>query len=455
MATIEINPDFANNVFVSTLDKIGFKLEEKYTELYDGGGTRVFRSRTFDNKYFDTIDQTKFVDSKVGHGKTEILDKNIRSSKIIKKCDIRVRGKYEYCSSELNPKLIKPISHSLECKFPYDMDLIKYETGDHFNEFHYDTYKKGEIATVLIFPPNNTFTGGDLVFKLDDKIFSLDTSKFSDKYFTIVIFSDILHKCEPITSGTRFVFKTSVISSMPKILSDDMKFTLEHVKNHESNINAEKLKKANEDKITKIEGELQKAIDKYFNFKKDYVKEHFPEDFDDEFEMCDVKSKLVEYKNDYKRLLQQLTHLKSLNTNISKKYTIFETTYDISDSVPNICVLSSYIENINDINNYSESEVEYMKTMLEKGYNIVPMYMKIQLKTDFEEGGRKIYGSSPINIDADDDNYYAYGERKYNLQYKEGWITNGEQLDYHSEYNDQSGDDIYEEYECSCLLIWK
>ena len=89
--------------------------------------------------------------------------------------------------------------------------------------------------------------------------------------------------------------------------------------------------------------------------------------------------------------------------------------------------------------------------MLEKGYNIVPIYMKIELKTDFEDGWRKIYGSTPIDINEDND----YGGRRYNLQYNEGWVTCGKELDYHSEYNDQSGDDIYEKYECSCLLIWK
>lgn len=454
MSSIEINSDFANNVFVSTLNEIGCKLEEEYTELSNGGRTRTYRTRTVTKEYFETIDQTKFVESCVAHGKEEILDKNIRSSKIIKQVSVRIVKKYQCYYHEINPKLIKPISHSLECKFPYKIDLIKYEEGDHFNEFHYDTYTNGEVATVLVFPPNNIFTGGNLVFKLEDKIFSLDTSKFSNKDFTIVIFSDILHKCEPIISGTRFVFKTSIISSMPKILSDDLKFKLEQLEQleqYKSNINAEDYKKLNQDKITQVEGELEKAIDKYFNFKRDYVKENLPDDFDDEFKIYDIKTKLSEYKNDYKRLIQQHKSLKSRCTDIINKDTIYEKTYTIDDHLPNICVLPTYIEDINNINNYSESEVEYIKTMLEKGYNIVPIYMKIELKTDFEDGWRKIYGSTPIDINEDND----YGGRRYNLQYNEGWVTCGKELDYHSEYNDQSGDDIYEKYECSCLLIWK
>jgi hypothetical protein len=453
MMTIEINPDFANNVYVSTLDKLNLKLEISYKEPYGNGGW-TSRYGEFNENFFEKLDHTKFVDSKVGHGKEEVLNKDVRSSKIMKKCGVRVIGKYESYRNELNPKTIKPISHSLECKIPSNMDLIKYESGDHFNEFHFDTYKKEEIATVLIFPPYNIFTGGNLVFKLEDKIFSLDTSKFSDKDFTIVIFADILHKCEPIESGTRFVFKTSVESSMPKILSDDLKFKMADVKNHKSNKNIEDYKKKNEDKIANIEQDLEKAIDVYFNFKRDYVKENLPDDFDDEFEMCNVRRKLSEYKTDYKRLLQQLQSLKSLNINMDKVKinTIYENTYKIYDDVPNICVLSDYIENNTDINNYDEYEVAYIKTMLEKGYNIVPLYMKIQMKTDFEEGWRKIYGTSPIDVSDDDYDYY---NRKYNLQYTEGWVTNGKQLDYHSEYNDQSGDDIYEEYECSCLLIWK
>lgn len=272
-------------------------------------------------------------------------------------------------SRDLNPRKIKPISHSLECKFSYELNLIKYESGDHFNEYHYDTRKKNEIATVLIFSPYNKFTGGNLIFKLDDKTLTLNTSEFSNTEYTIVIFSDILHKCEPIISGVRYVFKTTILSEMPKVLSDDCKFKL---------------------------SDMEK-----YNFNEP----------------------------------------------------LYGITYKIKDELYNICVLPDYIEDdINNINNYDEFSISYIKSMIQKGYNVVPLYMKFEFKTDFEEGWRKIYGSSPINIDFDDcDNY----PQEYNLEYKEQWITNGKQLDYHSEYNDQSGDDIYEEYECTCLLIWK
>ena len=215
--------DFTNYVYVSPLDKLGLILAKKYTH------------NKLDKSFFDNIDMTKFVESTVGHGKEEILDKNIRSSKIIKNLNVQLKSQYEYVSKNLNPKKIKPISHSLECKFSYELNLIKYESGDHFNEFHYDTRKKNEIATVLIFSPYNKFTGGNLIFKIDDKTLTLNTSEFSNTEYTIVIFSDILHKCEPIISGVRYVFKTTILSEMPKVLSDDCKFKLSDMEKYNFN----------------------------------------------------------------------------------------------------------------------------------------------------------------------------------------------------------------------------
>jgi len=201
-----------------------------------------------------------------------------------------------------------------------------------------------------------------------------------------------------------------------------------------------------------LELDLEKAIDTYFDFKKQCIKENLPDDLDDfDNQTYDIRDKLSEYKTNYKKIKQQITSLQSINNNdtiYDKKY---DNEYKIKDDLHNICVLPDYIENnINDINNYDEYIAKYIMKMIQKGYNVVPLYMKFEFKTDYEEGWRQMHGSSPINIDLYDD-YPVY----YNLQYKERWILNGKELDYHSEYNDQSGDDIYEEYECSCLLIWK
>lgn len=74
-----MDPDFANYVYVSTLDKMYLKLTKKYTH------------NKLDKSFFDNLDMTKFIESTVGHGKEEILDKNIRSSKIIKNLDVRLK----------------------------------------------------------------------------------------------------------------------------------------------------------------------------------------------------------------------------------------------------------------------------------------------------------------------------------------------------------------------------
>jgi hypothetical protein len=322
--------------------------------------------------------------------------------------------------------------------------LIKYEEGDHFNEFHYDTRKNKEIATVLIYPPYNTFTGGDLVFKINDKLFALNTSSFSKTEFTIVIFTDILHKCEPITSGTRYVFKTSIISSMPKILSDDLKFTLEKLEKY----NPDKQNKQDKtEKIAEIKKQLKNVIDTYYDSKKKYINEFLPDDIND-----DDPDDYSDSEITYKKLLQQLSSLESQK--ITYQYTFFEQVYNLIDNKHNINILPTYIENIYDINSYESYIVEYVKSLLQKGYNVAPLYMKFYFKTEFKDY-ENMTGSSPIDINMIDGGFYTGYLTKYNINYQITWIKNGEQIEYYSQYNDESGDDIFEAYECSCLMIWK
>ena len=97
---------------------------------------------------------------------------------------------------------------------------------------------------------------------------------------------------------------------------------------------------------------------------------------------------------------------------------------------------------------YTLSTRMYIKSKIQEGWNVTYMYKNFDYKTDYEEGYRKLE-----NDDIYDD--YGYNYSKYELHYDSYDISNGKCLDYHSEYNDQSGNDIYEEYKCSCLLIWK
>ena len=107
-----------------------------------------------------------------------------------------------------------------------DFKIIRYDEGDHFDEFHYDTMNSDDnaktIGTALLFPPADIspFTGGDLVFKIEegDQV-SLQTiypSKFTE--WTLITFGHLLHKCTPVLSGTRYVFKAEIWSMYPDIM---------------------------------------------------------------------------------------------------------------------------------------------------------------------------------------------------------------------------------------------
>jgi len=104
--------------------------------------------------------------------------------------------------------------------------IIRYDKGDHFDEFHYDTVHTDTsaktIGTALLFPPADIspFTGGDLVFKIEDgdqvSMQTIHPSKFKD--WTLVTFGHLLHKCTPVLSGTRYVFKAEIWSMYPDIM---------------------------------------------------------------------------------------------------------------------------------------------------------------------------------------------------------------------------------------------
>jgi len=70
---------------------------------------------------------------------------------------------------------------------------------------------------------------------------------------------------------------------------------------------------------------------------------------------------------------------------------------------------------------------------------------------------QKLRYSKLIDIDEYNEDYNNVGKYNliYNLIYSTSDIFNGKCVEHYSEYNDESGNDIYESYDCSCLLIWK
>ena len=437
---------FSDYVYIGPLSELGFKLEEEYKEKYNNNGYIGYqiKSRPFDSKYFTTLDQTKFVQSTVAKDNKDIVNDGVRSSKIYKKCNIKLSSScsYDYYNRKINTTKVKPLKNSLECSVKYEFDLIKYEEGDHFNEFHYDTFRNGNVATLLIFCPSE-YTGGDLVFKIDDVEHIIKTDEF--KEITCVIFGKVLHKCTPITNGIRYVLKGSIKATLPNILSVDNRFTIDEINNVSTiEINYD-------DEIEEQKKIIEDLIDSYYNAKIAYAKTNLPsklnhinnKDNDDEDNKND--------DSDYIKALRKLKCLESCNSYHGIRFSLDEKKY-------NICVLPYYIETMNDFTKYQKSTLDYIKQLILAGWNVTTMYEAFNFKTDYEEGWRKLigtrfYGSaSGRNYDDYDGTGYNY---KYILHYDISDVEGGKCLEFHSEYNDQSGDDIYEEYECSCLLVWK
>ena len=109
---------------------------------------------------------------------------------------------------------------------------------------------------------------------------------------------------------------------------------------------------------------------------------------------------------------------------------------------------------MNDLTQYHLETLKYMKKLIEEGWNISTMYETFDYTTDFEEGWKKLSHTQFFDCD-DYEGCFTTENNTYKLLYDNSDVECGKCVSYYSEYNDQSGDDIYESYECSCLLIWK
>lgn len=298
---------FDDYVHLCSIDDLNVKIMEKYKESYYNNQGIIsgytLKEKDLNKTFFDNLTPDKFIQSTVGKEKENIINTNIRSSKIYKNIDVRIRSKYGYelYSGAINTKNIKPLKDSLDCSFTYNFDLIKYESGDHFNEFHYDTFRDNNVATILIFPPKSlcgTYTGGDLVFKINEIEYRIEPSKFNDIYgdkFMCVIFGYVLHKCEHITSGIRYVIKSNIKSKLPDILSDTNKFKLDIIeKNIDNDDFIIKQKEHIKIQLEKEKEKLKDLIIKYNNIKLKYVLENLPDKLEESLDdyNSDIKSEL-------------------------------------------------------------------------------------------------------------------------------------------------------------------
>jgi hypothetical protein len=217
-------------------------IEFKKCQYRDAGAGHVdlYRYQHISDSEITTyLKDDDFAISKVGSAQGDQVKPEIRSSKIYKSKNLTFHINYIYNNYDSHYSYAQYSSKNIYYSFipPYlnvafqDPKLLKYETGDHFNTFHYDTFKDNEIGTYLYYPPNglfNTFTGGELIFQLEDgseKI--IEPAKFTK--WTLITFGNILHKCQPVTSGVRYVFKGLLTTMLANIYHLQNAFNLSQV----------------------------------------------------------------------------------------------------------------------------------------------------------------------------------------------------------------------------------
>lgn len=140
----------------------------------------TLRNKIINKDYFDNLILTRF------------NDVYISSNFILPKIDFI--DKYELLDLDFNIEVI--ISNER---------YNTHENGDNNND-------KNE-AIMLIFPPKKyvkEYSGGNIILKIGDNEYVIDTTLFSYQFYTIIIYDKIDVTFEPILKGYRCVFKTVI-----------------------------------------------------------------------------------------------------------------------------------------------------------------------------------------------------------------------------------------------------
>ena len=394
--------------------------------------------------------------------------------------------------------------------------IIRYDKGDHFDEFHYDTVHTDTsaktIGTALLFPPADIspFTGGDLVFKIEDgdqvSLQTIHPSKF--KEWTLITFGHLLHKCTPVLSGTRYVFKAEIWSMYPDIMKP-VELTLENITSiivDKQSHKHELLQKSRQDIAdlyskylddirVKLEASkraiLEHPADKTLVLSNNTISDiHYKEqsillnnDMEDKTarksaraDTCKEASLLSNYEN---TMHMKLTILKMTYNNLviflnddndryldvdnilstqnfstqsitlkhdGKKEHDDENDTEFNTKLKNVFVLSSLYEEPYDFNTFDIKHLKLLRQIIHSDYKFTLFNRRYEI-------------SVPVLNEWDDysrlDTKISIGIDKQNFN----WIFEypnypGVMLNKESEYNDEGGCDDTFTFESTCILIW-
>jgi hypothetical protein len=430
--------------------------------------------------FFDKLTNDHFEDSTVGKLDTNIINKDIRSSKKFNNSkglnfNLERNKDYHYILEDddfdyeyniihkIESDLLKSFDISKNLKFVNFgyLSLIKYEVNDHFDSFHYDTFTNKCIGTILIFPPNtiNRFEGGDLIFKDEDEDENseiiIEPSKFTE--WTIVAFGKQLHKCTKVTSGVRYVFKANLYSKIP-IVTNNNCIKLDIVEDLINSYNTVENKK--DIKLKKLINENTQILETILvtktelnQLKLDYiVKGETVYINEDEDEYKDEKDEDLEKSNIritnpiYDQVYDEYVKLKELlennykyiyNLHNKKKYKEYQLE---KDSIYIYC-LQNYYDNPDDIYEYNLEDLQLIKNLIKTnnkviGYNCT-IYVKKYAKNTYYDDESK-YSRQFDNCKWLEFDNYIFGK----IDSKS------------SEFNDEGAYDKITTYISSCLIIY-
>jgi hypothetical protein len=319
------------------------------------------------------------------------------------------------------------------------------------------------IGTALIFPPNtiNQFTGGELVFKVneDDQELTYKVNPATFTQWTLVTFGKLLHKANPVTSGTRYVIKGEIWSMFPNItkpLDLEMEMLDKYIASHYSK-GAERqttLKTQIQDKIKHFFDSNAKAMldanDSELQDKKVFTIKDYNETDES---LCytstccgTTKTKPNEFTSNYNQFLDELNKMKKeYNDTINFKVDVSKViTYKQTEDFKNIFILSELYEKPYDYSNFNLGHLMQIKKLLLDGWKISLFNRSFSKFIPYDECDYWTHGDE-INIS--NKGHYKWVVEDYKYP--------GKVVKKTSEYNDQSGNDITIYYESTCLYYWK
>lgn len=479
---------FDKEVFITNLDNLELypECKKRETQKYVGCYGKeqegyTYRSISVDT-FFSELKEDHFIPVTVGHQKSDVVKEEIRSGKIYKvgdilKCElntIRIEGKRHYDNvfgtgfkagkiPFINKLMVPSIQY---CKF------LRYDEGDHFDTFHYDTLKRGELGTLLIYPPKkyNIFTGGELVFK-DDKTGDekvIVTSEFTE--WTAIAFGKVLHKCTPITSGTRYVLKYTIYGQIPGVPSGSSQITLDEIQQVIRTYNIEDVKSKYNGQISDLKKVISELLIQKQKYEKDFydlvtdamISSEVVYEIDRENTKGTVKLEFVNgngYDYNVKETngkiddnilqLQEIVH-KLKNAQDNEEILIDNIIKEVEKKTPAIYCLGLCYSNYQE---YTLNQLKLIEELIKNNYTVFHINYEVQDKIDFDK--RFDYG---YNEDSDRSSYKHRDME--NFKWLNKYVLRDEIYkckisNKYSEYNDESGDDVFITYDMSCLVIYK